>query len=123
MSNANEDLKQWITMLLSEIERGEGLALAAAGRLFPAFRGSGSVGPSTVFRWVTKGTKSAGGIIVKLAAARVGSRWLTSRSAVTRFVAALTEEADPIPVPVSRTPSQQRKASEAAARKLEQMGA
>lgn len=123
MANQNEDLKQWIATLLSEIERGEGLGLAAAGRLFPAFRGQGSVGPSTVFRWITKGTKAANGSLVKLHAARVGSRWLTTRSAVTRFVAALTEAADPIAVPASRTPAQRGKASEAAARKLEQMGA
>lgn len=42
-----------IALLLREIEGGGGLSLAAAGRLFPAHRGGGAVGPSTVFRWIT----------------------------------------------------------------------
>lgn len=46
-----------VTQVLSEIQNGGGLGLSAAGRLFPAHRGEGSVNPSTVFRWVKKGAK------------------------------------------------------------------
>ena len=123
MNRANELMTDWLEPLLAEIEAGDGLGLAAAGRLFPAFRGEGKVGPSTVFRWATKGAKAADGSLVKLRAARVGSRWLTSRTAVVAFVAALTEAVDPAPVPATRTPAQARKASEAASRKLEEAGA
>lgn len=47
--------------VLTEIQSGEGLSLAAAGRLFPGHRGGRTVDPSTVFRWVTKGTTAGGG--------------------------------------------------------------
>ncbi len=111
--------------LLTEIESGEGLSLSAAGRLFPGHRGGKSVDPSTTFRWSTKGVKTAGGEVVKLAAVRVGTRWLTSRSAVARFVAALTAAATPsaaAEVP-ARTPTQRRRAAERAASELTRRGA
>jgi hypothetical protein len=66
------------------------LSLPAAARLFPGHRGGAAVNPSTVFRWVTKGVRVAGGQLVRLEAVRVGCRWLTSRGAVSRFVAHLT---------------------------------
>jgi hypothetical protein len=110
--------------VLSEIQAGEGLPLSAAGRLFPGHRGGPSVDPSTVFRWVTKGT-TAGGRTVKLEAVRAGSRWLTSRGAVARFVAALTDAAVPgaaPTAPTARTPTARRAAARATAA-LKAMGA
>lgn len=121
--NVGHPVPDWIAPLLAEIEAGQGLSLSAAGRLFPAFRGQGRVGPSTTFRWATKGAKAQGGELVKLEAIRVGGRWLTSRSAITRFVAALTEHSSPAGAPPSRTPSQRRRACEAANQRLKQMGA
>jgi hypothetical protein len=115
-----------VPLVLSEIQSGDGLALSAAGRLFPAHRGDGTVGPSTVFRWLTKGAKSTGGQLVKLEAVRVGGRWLTSRGAVARFVQALTVAGTPAsatPAPVSRSLSARQKASERAGRELEKRGA
>jgi len=110
--------------VLGEIQAGGGLSLSAAGRLFPGHRGGTSVDPSTVFRWVTKGTRTAGGRVVKLEAVRVGGRWLTSRGAVTRFVAALTEAASPAgeATAPSRTPQQRQKAAQRAAAALERWG-
>ena len=61
-----------VPSVLSEIQSGEGLSLSSAGRMFPAHRGEGTVGPSTVFRWLTKGAKSTDGRLVKLEAIRVG---------------------------------------------------
>ena len=112
-----------IPQVLSEIQSGEGLTLSAAGRPFPAHRGSGSVGPSTVFRWVTRGSKTSDGRLLKLEAVRVGTRWLTSRGAIVRFVAALTAAADPAPQPPPRSATQRKKASDAAGKRLAQMGA
>ncbi len=115
-----------VALVLTEIQNGGGLSLSAAGRLFPAHRGEGTVDPSTVFRWVTKGGKTVGGQVVKLEAVRVGGRWLTSRAALARFVAALTPAADPTPkplAPVSRTTAARQKASERAAHELEKRGA
>jgi hypothetical protein len=120
------DVSEAVPQLLAEIQAGEGLSLSAAGRLFPGHRGGKSVDPSTVFRWVTKGTRTPGGRPVKLEAVRVGGRWLTSRGAVTRFVAALTAASDPTPsstAPASRSPAVRRRAAEKAAAALKAMGA
>ena len=112
-------------VVLTEIQSGGGLSLSAAGRMFPAHRGVGTVDPSTVFRWVTKGAKTVGGQVVKLDAVRVGGRWLTSRGAVARFVQALTPATEPASAlpPVSRTPAARLRASERAGRELEKRGA
>jgi len=64
--------------------------------------------------------------VVKLEAVRVGGRWLTSKGAVARFVSALTTAADPnttSPPPQIRTPAARQRAAEAAAAKLQRMGA
>ena len=114
-----------VPRVLHEIEAGGGLSLPAAGRTFPAHRGEGTVNPSTVFRWVTKGARTGDGQLVKLEAVRTPGRWLTSRAAVARFVAALTAAADPsaTPAPVTRTPTTQTMASERAATELKRRGA
>ncbi|VTS01854.1 : DUF1580 [Gemmata massiliana] len=115
-----------VPQVLAEIQAGAGLSLSAAGRLFPGHRGGAAVDPSTVFRWRTKGTRTAAGAVVKLEAVRVGGRWLTSRGAVARFVAALTAAADPTPVVtpvVPRTSAARTRASERAVAALKKMGA
>jgi hypothetical protein len=112
--------------VLTEIQSGSGLSLSAAGRLFPGHRGGNSVDPSTVFRWLTKGARTAVGQVVKLEAVRVGGRWLTSRGAVTRFVEALTSAATPnasLASPPFSSQSTATKRAAAAAAKLERMGA
>jgi hypothetical protein len=110
--------------VLTEIQSGDGLSLSAAGRLFPAHRGTGTVNPSTVFRWVSKGAKTADGRVVKLEAVRTPGRWLTSRAALARFVAALTTGDPPAPPPrIPPAPATRRKASDRAARELERRGA
>ena len=101
-------------------------AVATARTAVGGAAGGVAIDPSTVFRWVTRGTRTTTGQIVKLEAVRVGGRWLTSRGAVARFVAALTEAADstsaPTP-PVSRNPAAHRRANDRAVAKLKSMGA
>jgi hypothetical protein len=114
-----------VAALLAEIEAGNGLSLSAAARLFPGRRGA-TVNPSTVFRWVTRGTRLPNGDVVRLDAVRVGGRWLTSRAAVARMIAALTTGADPLsggPVQPVRTPTDRQKAAARAAEQLKRMGA
>jgi hypothetical protein len=114
------------SLLLGEIQSGEGLSLAAAGRQFPGHRGGVSVAPSTVLRWKKKGARTIDGGVVKLEAVRVGGRWLTSRGAVARFVAALTAASDPsaiVKTPPRRTLTARRRESEAAAAELKARGA
>lgn len=115
-----------LPQVLAEIQTGDGLSLSAAGRLFPGHRANGTVDPSTVVRWLTKGMRTGDGRVVKLDAVRVGGRWLTSRGAVARFVAALTAAADPTSAattPTPRTPAARNRASEKAAESLKKMGA
>ncbi len=119
-----------VPQVLAEIQSGDGLSLSAAGRLFPGHRGGTSVDPSTVFRWVTKGTRTTAGQTVRLEAVRVGGRWLSSRGAVARFVAALTDAATPTSADppaatavAPRTPTARRRASEKAVATLKAMGA
>jgi hypothetical protein len=114
-----------VPQVLAEIQAGDGLSLSAAGRMFPGHRGGASVDPSTVFRWVTKGTRTTAAQAVKLEAVRVGGRWLTSRAAVARFVSALTTAADPAATftPPTRTAATRSRQSERAAAKLREMGA
>lgn len=122
MADSKSDV---VPEVLREIQTGGGLSLSAAGRLFPAHRGEGTVDPSTVFRWVTRGSRTSAGRTVKLEAVRVGSRWLTSRAAVARFVAALTAAAEPptSPVAPAHSPAAGRDASARAGRELEKRGA
>jgi len=58
---------------------------------------------------------------VKLEAARVGGRWLTSKEALERFSVALTPVVAGTTVPV-RTPSRRQRENAAAASALERMG-
>jgi hypothetical protein len=113
-----------LPLLLTEIQVGDGLGLAAAGRLFPAHRGTGTINPATVFRWVTKGTRTTSGQVVKLEAVRTPGRWLTSRGAVARFVTALTSAADLSPNSIPpRSPGARNKAAESASLELTKLGA
>lgn len=110
--------------LLTEIESGDGLSLSAAGRLFPGHRGGIAVDPSTVHRWLTRGSRAADGRVVRLEAVRVGGRWLTSRGAVGRFVEALTAAAPPVTAPPApRTATARRRHIDASVTKLESKGA
>ncbi len=117
-----------VPTLMAEIATGDALTLSAAGKMFPGHRGEGgTVNPSTVYRWVTGGTPTPDGRVVKLEAVRVGSRWLTSRAAVARFVTALTDAAtpatDPDRKPLPRTTSVSKAASQRADEALKRRGA
>jgi hypothetical protein len=83
--------------VLSEIIAGDALGLSAAARIFPAHRGEGRASSSTVWRWINTGTRTSNGRVVKLEAARIGTRWLTSKAAISRYMAALTPVADGTP--------------------------
>lgn len=107
-SNTVDDL----TLLLAEIEAGEGLSLGAAGRVL------GGTDPSTVFRFITRGSKSESGEIVRLGATRIGSRFRTTRSAILRYLRALTAVK---PAASSNKPAIAKKKSHAA-EKLREMG-
>jgi hypothetical protein len=92
----------------------EKLGMAAAGVLLGEGCGGAPIHATTVTRWCLKGVKVQGGRRVKLEYIRAGGKLITTRPAVVRFLAAQTE--------TPRTPTQRRKAAEAAAAELEAMG-
>ena len=77
---------------------------------------------SCVLRWAVHGARSPAGKLVRLEAARLGSRWITSRQALQRFVEALTPRTGAAPPLPPRTPAKRRRASEQAAKTLENIG-
>lgn len=66
-----------------------------------------AVSVKTIYAWADLGVK-VGEARVKLEAARVGGRRVTSVEALERFVAAMSGEKVEPPVPQSRTKRQQR---------------
>jgi len=109
--------------VLSEIVAGDALGLSAAARLLPAHRGEGRVCASTIWRWIKTGTRTSDGRVVKLEAARIGTRWLTSQAALTRYMTALTpvtpEATSPAP---AHTAVKQRSEHNASMKKLHRKG-
>jgi hypothetical protein len=77
-----------------------------------------------LLRWVLDGIRTADGLRVRLEAARLGGRWLTTAGALARFAAAQTPDLDaPADTPVPRGATQRRRAAERAGRELERAGA
>ena len=110
--------------VISEIQSGSGLSLAAVGRTLPGHRGNSSIDPATVFRWMKSGTRAANGAVVRLEAVRVGGRWVTSREAVARFIAAsTTASSTDCPAPSPRPSGNATQRAAAANKRLEAIGA
>jgi len=118
-----------LSTIISEIVDGNGLSMSEAGKRIPALRGDRRTNPATVWRWVCRGHRLSDGSIIKLEAAKLAGRWLTSRAALARFLERVTaastpESSNPIPIPKpTRSVTRRRTASEAAAARLDAMGA
>lgn len=110
-----------MTQILEEILGGDSLTLPGAAKLLPGHRDNDTLDAATVWRWVTVGSKTTCGELVKLEAARIGGRWLTSRRAIGRFMESLTPEAAPSVKP-KRTNAERRKSADAARKRLIQAG-
>ncbi len=116
----------FVPQVLQEVVAGDGLTMGQVAKLVPSHRGTGHADASCIWRWVTIGTKTPDGKLVKLEAGRLGGRWLTSRAALARFMAALTPSDNSTSAPIaepSRTPSARRRANESATAKLIAAGA
>ena len=103
------------------------LTLAQIAANIPGARGSKNLNPGTLTRWILQGCTARSGEKIRLAATRAGSRWLVQQADLDAFFAALA--ADPaavLPVTTPRSETKAKKAkksSQAAGRKLENMGA
>lgn len=85
--------KVMLLKVAEEIAAGDCLTLSDASRIFSAGRGK-RVHSSTFLDYIRAGCRTKIGDIVKLEAVRFGSRWLTSRAALARFMSALTNTDD-----------------------------
>jgi hypothetical protein len=108
--------------LLSEIEAGEGEPLARAARRIPSTRQSKPVTLSCLLRWVLSGVRGPGGQRIRLEAARLANRWITTPGALRRFVAAQTPPTPTEEAPAPRSPTKRQRASERAAEELGRRG-
>jgi hypothetical protein len=109
----------------SLLEAGEKLyspAAAAKASTIPGHRGGAHLNGSTIFRHITKGVRAANGELIRLEAARVGGRWLTSLEAIARFSAKLTDAAlhtDDTPPTNPPTPAARTRAASKASKELD----
>lgn len=112
-------------ILLEEIAAGQGQKIAQAAKTIPTNR-TGPNGPrpvslSCVLRWIIDGVRGPDGERVHLEAVKGPSGWITTPGAVSRFFVALTPTRETKRTS-PRTPGQRTRASERAARQLEQIG-
>jgi hypothetical protein len=106
-----------------DVTRDDCLTLVQAAKLLPPGRGGRKVHLSTLLRWIRDGATSPDGRRIRLEGCRLGDRWIISREAIARFVAALTPEMDHAePAPAPRTPGQRTRSAERAAAKLATIG-
>lgn len=96
----------------AEIAAGDALTLSQAARERPAHRGQRAWG-STIWRHITRGVIGPDGHPVRLEAARIGGRWLTSRAALARYMAALTPIFADSAQPVTRLGVEAKRAEKA----------
>lgn len=116
--------------LLSEIEAGHGQRLAVAARILPSNRQNKPVTMSCLLRWVMDGVRLPDGSRLKLEAARIGGKWVTTPQAIRRFVESQTPQSNDTPLPPAprtakqrqRTAGQRERAAQAAGTRLEAMG-
>jgi hypothetical protein len=71
------------TGIMAEVMAGQGIELTDVAKLVPGH-------PSTAWRWITAGAAMPDGTRLKLEAVRCGGRWVTTKAALRRFLAALT---------------------------------
>src|SRR5262245_52846403 len=107
--------------LLEEIEGGQGETITRAARRCPSTRQGKTVTLSCVLRWVLTGVRGPDGRRIKLEAARLAGKWITTPAAIRRFVAAQTPHTAEAPTEI-RSPTSRRRVSERAAHELDLLG-
>jgi hypothetical protein len=76
--------------LLNEITNGQGETLSRLARRVPSTRQGKAVTSACLVRWVLTGAKGPGGQRVRLEAARVAGKWISTAGALKRFIRAQT---------------------------------
>lgn len=105
---------------LDEIQAGDGRPLKDLAKLCPSPHG-GHVHWSALWRWAMRGIKAPGGRILRLEAARLSGKWISTPQAIRRFIASQTPDvSSPTFEPIGRDAPLRR--AEQARRKLSDMG-
>jgi hypothetical protein len=73
-----------------DLTREEAISFEQARLIMPPKRSGKPVHAETIRRWVTVGCQTPAGP-VRLEAVRLGSRWITTREAIGRFMRRLTQ--------------------------------
>lgn len=113
----SEQVADMVRRVLNE----EKMPVAVAARLCGEYTGGSRLHPSTVVRWINRGVRLADGRRVKLDAVKFGSKLITSRQAIERFLAETTA-GGMTGGDTPRTPAARNRASEDAARQLQAVG-
>ena len=121
LATLNREVAMLSEELLREIESGQGETLSHAARRVPRTRQGKAVSLSCLLRWVQTGVRGPGGHRIKLEAARLAGKWVTTPGAIRRFVVAQTQSCATEALP-PRSPTRRHKASERAARELDGLG-
>jgi hypothetical protein len=109
--------------VITEVVAGQGITLSQAARIIPPYESGRRLNPATVWRWSRGGVKLADGTRVRLEVCRVGCRWLTSRAAVARFLAAQNAPAaSPPTAPRPHASNKRTKRAEDIEMDLERLG-
>ncbi len=108
--------------LSEEIAQGHGKALSQATKLFPSSRRGRPVTLSCVLRWALDGVRGPDGERIRLEAARLAGRWITTPQAIARFIDAQTPRIEDAVPAAPRSPAARTRAAERAARELEKSG-
>lgn len=111
-------VSQYVQQILDEGPLG----MAAAAALLGSFRGGRPCHPSTVVRWCLHGIKLSDGRFLKLEYIRMTDRLVTSKPALLRFLAAQQDNAVSETAAQPRTPAQRKRAADAAAEELAELG-
>jgi len=104
------------------ILREKWLGLHEIAKLVPSCRHSGHLTPNAIYRWATRGVRSASGQTIRLESVRVAGRILSSREALERFILAQSTPTETQLSEPCRTPAARRSASERAADALQDLG-
>jgi hypothetical protein len=110
--------------VIAEVLAGDGLSLAEAARVVPAFRAGRPTHSATLWRWAAKGVRLHDGSVIKLETCRIGGRQMTSRAALGRFIRAQTPPTDMSLGHVCQdsTPTQQNNSAARATAELDRRG-
>lgn len=90
--------------LLQEISAGHGLSLTQLARRLPSSRRGRPVSLSCVLRWILDGARDNSGQRIRLEAARLAGKWISTPQALARFMAAQTPAPISMPGQIGQSP-------------------